>query len=253
VAVAIIETGPPPIFLTVAGVKVFAGMAHVVLGTPATLGAVPSYLIQITRPSAAVRRFNSADQPIKVKHSRASFAVTLPVFFPFAPDLACRLGTIPSHHAYKGMASKPKIVETGEKLKGSAVRIKDSAAHMERSTARVEDSADRRTELAADRTVFAAERTYAAWVRTGLVAMASGIGAKALLMGVLPQWLIIATGSILILFSVFCFGAGVWRHLYPGPPPPVPDVPRMHPALLLYVNGILALVSIAALIGIWFG
>jgi hypothetical protein len=32
-------------------------------------------------------------------------------------------------------------------------------------------------------------------------------------MGVLPQWLIIATGSILILFSVFCFGAGVWRHL----------------------------------------
>jgi putative membrane protein len=83
--------------------------------------------------------------------------------------------------------------------------------------------------------------------------MASGIGAKALLMGVLPQWLIIATGSILILFSVFCFGAGVWRHLYPGPPPPVPDVPRMHPALLLYVNGILALVSIAALIGIWFG
>ena len=151
------------------------------------------------------------------------------------------------------MASKLKIVETGEKLKGSAVRIKDSAAHMERSTARVEDSADRRTELAADRTVFAAERTYAAWVRTGLVAMASGIGAKALLMGVLPQWLIIATGSILILFSVFCFGAGVWRHLYPGPPPPVPDVPRMHPALLLYVNGILALVSIAALIGIWFG
>jgi uncharacterized membrane protein YidH (DUF202 family) len=113
------------------------------------------------------------------------------------------------------MASKPKIVETGEKLKESTVRIKDSAAHMERSTARVEDSADRRTELAADRTVFAAERTYAAWVRTGLVAMASGIGAKALLMGVLPQWLIIATGSILILFSVFCFGAGVWRHLYP--------------------------------------
>ena len=80
-----------------------------------------------------------------------------------------------------------------------------------------------------------------------------GIGAKALLMGVLPQWLIIATGSILILFSVFCFGAGVWRHLYAGPPPPVPDAPRMHPALLLYVNGILALVSIAALIGIWFG
>lgn len=151
------------------------------------------------------------------------------------------------------MASKPKIVENSEKLKDSAVRIKDSAVHMERSTARVEDSADRRTELAADRTVFAAERTYAAWVRTGLVAMASGIGAKALLMGTLPNWLIMATGSVFMLFSVFCFGAGVWRHLYPGPPPPMPDAPRIHPAALVFVNAILVMVSIAALIGIWFG
>ena len=151
------------------------------------------------------------------------------------------------------MASKPKIVENADKLKDSAVHIKDSAAHMERSTARVEDSADRRTELAADRTIFAAERTYAAWVRTGLVAMASGIGAKALLAGVVPQWLVILTGSVLVLFSVFCFAAAVWRHLYPGPPPPVPDAARIHPALLVSVNGFLAMVSILALTGIWFG
>jgi uncharacterized membrane protein YidH (DUF202 family) len=45
---------------------------------------------------------------------------------------------------------------------------------------------------------FAVERTYAAWVRTGLLAMASGIGAKALLAELLPQWLIIATGSVLV-------------------------------------------------------
>ena len=151
------------------------------------------------------------------------------------------------------MVSKPTILESSEKLKDSAVRIKDSAAHIEHSTARVEDSADRRTELAADRTVFAAERTYAAWVRTGLVAMASGIGARALLMGTLPEWLVIATGSVFMLFSVFCFGAGVWRHLYPGPPPPMPDAARIHPALLVFVNSILGLVSIAALVGIWFG
>jgi len=124
---------------------------------------------------------------------------------------------------------------------------------MERSTARVEDSADRRTELAANRTIFAAERTYAAWVRTGLVSMASGIGAKALLMGVVPDWLILATGTVFMLFSVFCFGAGVWRHLYPGPPPPIPDTRRIHPALLVVVNSVLAIASIAALIGIWFG
>jgi putative membrane protein len=148
--------------------------------------------------------------------------------------------------------TKPKVVESTEKLKASAVHIKDSAAQMERSTARVEDSADRRTELAADRTIFAAERTYAAWVRTGLVAMASGIGAKALMAGVLPEWLIIITASALMLFSVFCFSAAVWRHLYPGPPPPVPDAARIHPLLLILTNAFLSVVSIAALVGIWF-
>ena len=33
----------------------------------------------------------------------------------------------------------------------------------------------------------AAERTYAAWLRTGLFALASGIGARALLTGVVPD------------------------------------------------------------------
>jgi putative membrane protein len=145
-----------------------------------------------------------------------------------------------------------KIVETSQKLKDSAVHIKDSSEQMERSTARVEDSADRRTELAADRTIFAAERTYAAWVRTGLVAMASGIGAKALMADVLPEWLITTTATVLMLFSVFCFSAAVWRHLYPGPPPPLPDAAGIHPALLILMNAFLSIVSIAALIAIWF-
>lgn len=142
---------------------------------------------------------------------------------------------------------------TDKKLKASAAQMEKSAAQMEYDTRRMEFSADRRTELAADRTVFAAERTYAAWVRTGLVALASGLGAKSLLEFTLPHWLIVVTGTVLILFSVFCFGAAVWRQLYPGPPPPVPDAWRMHPGVLLVVNGVLILVSLAALIGVWFG
>ena len=151
------------------------------------------------------------------------------------------------------MAATPKLVQSAEKLKDSAVHIKDSAASMERGTARMEDSADRRTVLAADRTVFAAERTYAAWVRTGLVAMASGIGAKALLVGTVPDLLIMLTGSVLVLFSAFCFGAAVWRNINPGAPPPAPDAPGIHPAVLIVVNGFLGLVALAALIGILFG
>ncbi len=138
------------------------------------------------------------------------------------------------------------LAEPGAKLADSAVRLKRSAGELE-------DSADRRTQLAADRTIFAAERTYAAWVRTGLVALASGIGAKKLLAGIVPEWMIITTGSLLVLFSAFCFAAAVWRQFDPGPPPPTPDTHRIYPWLLLAVNGFLALVALAALIGIWFG
>jgi putative membrane protein len=132
------------------------------------------------------------------------------------------------------------------KLAKSAERLEDSAVNME-------DSADRRTQLAADRTVFAAERTYAAWVRTGLMALASGVGARALLTGVIPEWMIVANGTVLIAFSAFCFGAAVWRQLNPGPPPPRPDSKRIHPAVLILVNGFLVLVACAALVGVWFG
>jgi putative membrane protein len=152
-----------------------------------------------------------------------------------------------------GMADPRKIEKSASKLKDSAVSIRDSATHMGRDTARMEVKADRRTELAADRTLFAAERTYAAWVRTGLVALASGVGAKSLLEPVLGHWLILATGSVLVLFSAFCFGAAVWRQLYPGPPPPLPDARRLPPAVLIAVNAFLVLVALAVLVGIWLG
>jgi len=130
------------------------------------------------------------------------------------------------------------------------VKLARSAAHLEQSAEVQTDSADRRTELAADRTVLAAERTYAAWVRTGLAALASGIGARALLEKVVPGWLIGTTGSVLILFSGFCFVAAVWRQMGKIRPPR-PDTPRIPAVLLIAVNGFLLIVSLAALVGIW--
>lgn len=118
---------------------------------------------------------------------------------------------------------------------------------------RIGEKADRRTELAADRTVLAAERTYAAWMRTGFAALASGVGARTLLSGVLGHWLVMGVGTVLILFSGFCFGAAVWRELFAGAPPPRPDVRHIPPGVLYAISGFLALVSLAALAGIWIG
>lgn len=135
----------------------------------------------------------------------------------------------------------------------AAERTKETAVRTAVAARRTEASADRRTELAADRTVLAAERTYAAWVRTGLVSLAAGVGAKKTLGGVLPDWVVVLTGSVLAAFAAFCFGAAVWRELFPGTPPPQPDVRRLPRILLFALNGFLALVALAVLVGIWFG
>ena len=118
---------------------------------------------------------------------------------------------------------------------------------------RIGEKADRRTELAADRTVLAAERTYAAWMRTGFASLASGVGARTLLSGVLGHWLVMGVGTVLILFSGFCFGAAVWRELFAGAPPPKPDVRHIPRGVLYFINGFLGLVSLAALLDIWMG
>lgn len=135
----------------------------------------------------------------------------------------------------------------------AAERTEDSADRTAAAAERTKDSADRRTELAADRTVLAAERTYAAWVRTGLVALAAGVGAKKTLGGVLPEWGVLATGTVLVLFAAFCFGAAVWRELFTGAPPPRPDVHRLPRPMLYAMNGFLVLVALTALTGVWFG
>jgi putative membrane protein len=151
-------------------------------------------------------------------------------------------------------ATKPAetaLKQTAKVVEKDSRKIADSAKELEHSSYRIEDSADRTTRLAADRTILAAERTYAAWVRTGLFALASGVGARALLTGLMPEWLIRADASVLIVFSMFCFGAAIWRHVNPGPPPPIPDVRQISRPLLIAVNLFLALVSLAALAGIW--
>jgi putative membrane protein len=143
------------------------------------------------------------------------------------------------------------VKETAKAVERQSRKIADSAEEMKESSAQIESSADRATRLAADRTILAAERTYASWVRTGLFALASGIGARALLNGVLPGWIIRADASMLVLFSTFCFGAAIWRHSNPGPPPPTPNVQQIPQPLLVIVNAFLGLVSLAALVGIW--
>jgi len=138
-----------------------------------------------------------------------------------------------------------------KRLDKDATEIKRSAKAVERSTTELTDSADRRTVLASDRTLLAAERTYAAWVRTALAALAAGVGARALVKDILPQWLGKLTGTVLVAFAGFCLVAAVWREIRGVPTTPHPDIPSFPRALLVPMNLFLLMVALAALVGIW--
>ena len=110
---------------------------------------------------------------------------------------------------------------------------------------------DIRDSLAIDRTRLAAERTYAAWVRTGLAALASGAGAHSLLENLLSAWLNNIVSSVLILFAVLCFAAGVWRELLAEAAWPGTAVSRSAPFILYLASSALAIVSLIVMIGLW--
>jgi putative membrane protein len=129
--------------------------------------------------------------------------------------------------------------------------VADSAKKLKESSVRIEDSADRRTELASNRTALAAERTYSAWIRTGLFSLASGAGAKGVLTGLMPAWIVSADSSALIIFSIFCYLAAIWRFKNSGAVRPSPDVPRIDARILVGMSAFLSVVSAAALLGIW--
>ena len=136
-------------------------------------------------------------------------------------------------------------------LRGQTAEIKRSARAVEQSMGEFADSADRRTILAGDRTLLAAERTYAAWMRTALAALASGVGAKALVRDVLPDWIGKVTGTVLIAFGGFCIVAAVWRELHGISKVSHPDLRPMPRAMLVPMNLALLFVALAALVGIW--
>ena len=142
------------------------------------------------------------------------------------------------------------MAETEKRAAKAQEKLADSADTLVDSAETQEDSAERRTRLAADRTLLAAERTYAAWMRTGLASLAAGIGAKALLEDLVADWLILATSIVLIMFSEFCFVAGIWRELTGKALRPDPDTARLPSWILVLFNGFLIVVGIAVLLGI---
>ena len=148
------------------------------------------------------------------------------------------------------MAVQSAMDQPSQKAEKAQAKLADSAVQLKDSAQLQLESAERRTVLAADRTVYAAERTYAAWIRTGLAALASGVGARSLLADMAPEWVAIATGGLLILFSAFCFLAAIWRELLPSTIRPVPDAPRLPTWILMAFTGCLLLIAAGILFGL---
>ena len=136
-------------------------------------------------------------------------------------------------------------------LRGETAEFKRTASKIRENTAELADAADRRTILATDRTYLASERTYAAWMRTALAALASGVGARTLMHDILADWAAKLSASALVIFSLFCLVAAVWRQLQGVKPPPHPDIQPIPHMILIPTNAVLGLISIVVLVGIW--
>jgi putative membrane protein len=85
-----------------------------------------------------------------------------------------------------------------------------------------------------------------------MVGLAGGIGASALLEGLVPGWMVMAQAMVPMLFAVFCFVAGVWRQLFKVEPD-APDIARLPGWMLIGTNVFLALVAATVLLGLWTG
>lgn len=121
-----------------------------------------------------------------------------------------------------------------------------------RSSGRPElSSKDPQLVMAADRTMMAMERTYAAWVRTGLAALASGVAARTLVSPAVTSVVADVMASLLIAFSTFCFVAGVWRNGRHPAAAAASDLRRVPRSVLIGANGIMVLISLSALVGLW--
>ena len=82
--------------------------------------------------------------------------------------------------------------------------------------------------------------------------LAGGIGARARLDWLVPPWMATAQASVLMIFAIFCFCAGVWRQIFKVEPL-APDIDRLPGWVLIAVNVFLSLVAATALVGIWIG
>jgi putative membrane protein len=140
--------------------------------------------------------------------------------------------------------------QTG-KIEQASAGIAHSARVVETSAREISRTIDRRDQLAANRTMLASERTYAAWIRTSLAALVTGVGSRALLEQVVPEWLASLTASVLVLFAAFCLLAAIWPGLDDQVPPRGPDASRIPYRVLVVATSVLMLLTLAVLIGIW--
>lgn len=99
--------------------------------------------------------------------------------------------------------------------------------------------------------VLANERTYAAWVRTGLAALVSGLGVEKFLVGVLPWYGITFASMILIGFSFASFLLAAWRYDHVSSRMVSTRISGAPKELLHLLSGLLAIVSVSALLGLW--
>ena len=108
-----------------------------------------------------------------------------------------------------------------------------------------------RTEFSAFRTAMSTERTYTSWVRTGLAALVSGLAVLRFMHDVMSGPSLRLVAVTFIAFSLFCFGAGVWRYWRTGQMLDRLSARRISTIVLMLATMLLVAAGLVALAATW--
>jgi putative membrane protein len=123
--------------------------------------------------------------------------------------------------------------------------------HSDVSASSITHSGKQKTRAAFSRKAQAQQSTYVAWILTGVAALATGVALDLMFANIGCSGYGVATSSVLILYSGFCYVAAVWRILEQRVSSPLRAFRLFPSTKLITISAALIVIDLAVLTACW--
>jgi putative membrane protein len=123
--------------------------------------------------------------------------------------------------------------------------------HSHAPASSITHSDKQKTRAAFSRKAQAEQSTYIAWILTGVAALATGVAIDLMFANIGCSGYGVVTGSVLILYSGFCYVAAVWRSIEQHAVSPLRAFRLLPGAKLITISAALIVIDLAVLTACW--